>query len=143
PGWNYNAARGCFVLRLNGARRAMDSGLTPRWVPAVERYAGAAVLTLAATIVVLLLQRLGDIPDAMVFAATVALSARFFGTGPSLLASALSIIAIDLLILPPMGSVELTHPEELAYVAVFVVLVLVISGTMHSLRRAQTEAEQL
>lgn len=107
----------------------------------VERYAAAVVLTVVGFVLTLLFQRLRGVPDALVFAAMVALSARFFGTGPSLLTSALSIIALDLTILPPRGSIELTHPEELAYVAVFVVLVLVISGTTHSLRVAQDSAE--
>src|SRR5436309_2859804 len=99
----------------------------------VERYIAAAVLTLVGSVVIILFQHLRGVPDALVFAAIVALSARFFGTGPGLLASALSIIAIDLTILPPRGGIELTHPEELAYVAVFVVLVLVINGTTHTL----------
>ena len=101
------------------------------------------MLTLVGLAVALLFQRLRGVPDALVFAATVALSARYFGTGPSLLASALSVVAIDLTLLPPLGSIELTHPEELAYLIVFGVLVLVISGTTHSLNRAVETSEQL
>src|SRR6185503_4194901 len=76
-------------------------------------------------------------------AATVALTARFFGVGPSLFSSALSIVAIDFTMLPPLGKLEFTHPEEIAYLAVFVVLSLVISGTTHSLLLAQSGAEQI
>jgi K+-sensing histidine kinase KdpD len=107
----------------------------------VERYAAAAILTLVGFAVALLFQQVRGVPDALVFAAVVALSARYFGTGPSLLASGLSILAIDLMMLPPVGEIELSHPQELAYLAVFVVLVLVISGTTHSLRVAQDAAE--
>jgi signal transduction histidine kinase len=113
------------------------------WGRTVERYAAAAGLTLVGLAVLLLFQHLRGVPDALVFAAIVAVSARFFGTGPGLLASGLSIIAIDLTILPPYGSVELTHPEELAYVVVFVVLVLVINGTTHSMRAAQVSSESV
>src|SRR5678815_252367 len=109
----------------------------------VERYGAAAGLTLAGLTVALLFQRVRGIPDAMIFAATVALTARFFGVGPSLFASALSIVAIDFTILPPLGRLEFTHPEEIAYLAVFVVLSLVISGTTHSLRVAQSSAERI
>src|SRR2546428_10385991 len=48
----------------------------------VERYAAAAVLTLVGSVVIILFQHLRGVPDALVFAAIVALSARFLGTGP-------------------------------------------------------------
>src|SRR5438093_3413169 len=99
------------------------------WKSTLERYAAATGLTLVGLVVILLFQYLRGVPDGLVFGAIVAISARFFGTGPGLLASGLSIIAIDLTILPPTGRIELTHPEELTYLAVFVVLVLVINGT--------------
>jgi K+-sensing histidine kinase KdpD len=109
----------------------------------VERYGAAAGLTLAGLTVALLFERVRGVPDAMIFAATIALTARFFGLGPSLFASALSIVAIDFTILPPLGRLEFTHPEEIAYLAVFVVLSLVINGTTHSLRLAQSDAERI
>jgi signal transduction histidine kinase len=90
-----------------------------------------------------LFERVGGVPDAMVFAATIALTARFFGIGPSLVASALSIAAIDYTILAPLGKLEFNHPEESADLIVFVVLSLVISGTTHSLRVARAKSEQL
>ena len=43
--------------------------------------------------------------------------------------------------LPPIGRVEFSHPEELAYFVVFLVLSLVISGMTHSLRVARIAAE--
>ena len=107
------------------------------------RYAGAVALTALGYLVAGLFERVGGVPDAMVFAATIALTARFFGIGPSLFASALSIVAIDYTILAPLGKLELNHPEETADLIVFVVLSLVISGTTHSLRVARTSAEQL
>ena len=103
-------------------------------------YVGAVALSGLGLAAALLFQRLRGIPDGLVFAVTVALTARFLGSGPSLLASALSILAIDFTMLPPLGQIELTHPEELAYLTVFVVLALVISGTTHSLRVARTTA---
>ena len=48
----------------------------------------------------------------MIFALTIAVSARFFGLGPSLLASALSIMAMDLVIFPPLGHKELQDGDD-------------------------------
>ena len=106
-------------------------------------YAGAAVFTAFGYLVAQLFERVGGVPDAMVFAATIALTARFFGIGPSLFASALSIAAIDYTILAPLGKLEFNHPEETADLIVFVVLSLVISGTTHSLRVARARSEML
>jgi signal transduction histidine kinase len=107
------------------------------------RYAGAVALTALGYLVAEMFERVGGVPDTMIFAATIALTARFFGIGPSLFASALSIVAIDYTILAPLGKLEFNHPEESADLIVFVVLSLVISGTTHSLRVARAGAEQL
>jgi signal transduction histidine kinase len=105
------------------------------------RYLGGVALTALGLALVYLFRDMRGIPDALVFAATVALTARFFGLGPSLLASALSIIAIDWATLPPIGRIELSHPEEITYSVVFAVLSLVISATTHSLMLARAAAE--
>lgn len=106
-------------------------------------YAGAVAFTALGYLVARFFERIGGVPDAMVFAASIALTARFFGIGPSLFASALSIAAIDYTILAPLGKLEFNHPEETADLIVFVVLSLVISGTTHSLRVARAKSEQL
>ena len=62
-----------------------------------------------------LFRGLHGVPDGLVFAAIVALTARFFGLGPSLFASALCVILIDWTALPPIGRIELNHPEEITY----------------------------
>ncbi|HJQ20111.1 MAG TPA: HAMP domain-containing sensor histidine kinase [Gemmatimonadaceae bacterium] len=112
-----------------------------RWT-AVERWVASIVLLGAGYLLSLLVQQYA-MSDALVYAAVVAITARFFGTGPALMNSGLSIVLMDLTILPPRGSIELTHPEELADILLFIVLVLVISGTTHSLRLAQRRAENL
>src|ERR1700750_2953787 len=89
------------------------------------RYLGAVALTALGYLVAELFERVGGVPDAMIFAATIALTARFFAVGPSLFASALSIMAIDYTILAPLGKLELNHPEETADLFVFIVLSLV------------------
>ena len=71
------------------------------WTRTIERYAAATGLALTGLVIILLFQYLRGVPDGLVFGAIVAISARFFGTGPGLMASGLSIVAIDLTILPP------------------------------------------
>jgi K+-sensing histidine kinase KdpD len=106
-------------------------------------YAGALAFTALGYLIAQLFERVGGVPDAMVFAASIALTARFFGIGPSLFASALSIAAIDYTILAPLGKLEFNHPEETADLIVFIVLSLVISGTTHSLRVARAKSQEL
>jgi K+-sensing histidine kinase KdpD len=124
----------------------MTSPGNARWAAArshAVRYLGAVALTVIGYFVAELFEKVGGVPDAMIFAATIAITARFFGIGPSLFASALSIVAIDYTILAPLHKLEFNHPEESADLFVFVVLSLVISGTTHSLRVARASAEQL
>jgi K+-sensing histidine kinase KdpD len=98
------------------------------------------VLGLAAA---LFFQRYLGVPDGLIFALIVVVCARYLGTGPALMASALSIIAIDITMLPPIGSVEFTHPETIAHLSVFLVLSLVINGATHSLKTAREHADAL
>ena len=109
--------------------------------PKALHYLAAAGLSAFGLGIAFLLRGLKGVPDGLVFAATIAITARFFGLGPALFASGLSVILIDWTALPPIGHIEFSHPEELTYVLVFLVLSLVISGTTHSLRVARTAAE--
>src|SRR5262249_23756484 len=88
-----------------------------------------------------LFRGLRGVPDGLVFAATIAITARFFGLGPALFASGLCIILIDWTALPPIGRIELTHPEEISYLLLFLVLQLVNTGPTHSLRVPRPAAE--
>jgi signal transduction histidine kinase len=107
------------------------------------RYFGAVALCAISVGVAVLFRGVGGIPDGLVFAASVAITGRFLGLGPSLFASALSVILIDLLITPPIGRIDLTQPEDITYSVTFVVLSLVISGSTHSLRAARADAERV
>ena len=72
------------------------SAATNRLAPSLLQYVGATVLSMLGLGAAFLFRNLRGVPDGLVFAATIALIARFYGLGPSLFASALSIIAIDL-----------------------------------------------
>lgn len=112
-----------------------------QWAAEAGRYLAAAALTAFGLAAAFMLRGLHGVPDGLIFAATVAITARYLGLGPSLFATALSVVAIDYTMLPPIGSVDLSHPEEFAYFLVFLVLSLVISGMTHSLRLARIAAE--
>src|SRR5690348_5523122 len=123
-------------LPTHGGVRSSDSPRTR-----VIRYAVAVGLTLAAWgISVALGSELG-VPSHLPFAAAVAVATWYGGSAPGLLAAALSILAIDLSFLPPLGSIELTHFEELVDSLVFLVVALTIGGTTTALRRARELAE--
>lgn len=121
----------------------MKLAVSPSMYVRISGYTEALGLTAVGVGVTFVLQRWLEIPAGLIFAAVVAICARYFGAGPSLFASALSVIAIDVMILPPIGHLEFTHPETLAYLVVFIALALVINGATHSLRVARAQAESL
>jgi K+-sensing histidine kinase KdpD len=105
------------------------------------RYGVAVLTAVAAWSITRLLAPALPEPNYLPFAAAVALSAWYGGRGPGLLTSVLCVAAIDFSFLPPLGSLEFTHTEELVDTAVFVVVALLISATTASLRHATVAAE--
>lgn len=129
---------------MSGERNRRDGSTATkpsRALVDVGRYLGAAGLTAIGLGCAFMFQGLRGLPDGLIFAATITLTARYLGLGPSLFATALSVLAIDYTMLPPVGRIEFSHPEELAYFVVFLILSLVISGMTHTLRLARAAAE--
>jgi K+-sensing histidine kinase KdpD len=110
--------------------------------PLVARYGAAFALTLAAWGIAILLGNGLSVRTHLPFAAAVAVATWFGGAGPGLLSAALSVLAIDFSFLPPLGSIELTHFEELVDSLVFLVVASTIGATTAALRRAREIAEQ-
>lgn len=108
----------------------------------IIRYSVAVVLSLMAWGISLALGGLLPGPTHLPFAAAVALATWYGGSGPGIVTAALSIIAIDFSFLPPIGTIELTHSEELVDSVVFLVVALMIGGITAGLRRARERAEQ-
>ena len=106
------------------------------------RYAVAVAITLLAWLTTLALGAEFDASSRLPFAAAVALATWYGGSGPGLLASVLSIFAIDFSFLPPIGSIELTHSEELVDSLVFLLVALTIGATTAAMRRARELAER-
>ena len=122
-----------YIAYLSAREGARDRE-SLRW--RLVRYGVAVTLTLLAWGVSLMLGSELGAPS-LPFAAAVALATWFGGSGPGLLTSVLSIIAIDFSFLPPVGAIELTHSEDLIDIVVFLVVALTIGGTTAALRRAR------
>jgi len=110
----------------------------PRWLA----YAVAIVMTAAALALAKILAPDLPEPNYLPFVAAVALSTWYGGIGAGLVTSVLSVLAIDFSFLPPIGSVELTHSEEVVDTVVFVAVAAVIGMTSTALRRARVLAEE-
>ncbi len=110
--------------------------------PLLARYGAAMLLTLIAWGAAILLGNGLSVRTHLPFAAAVAVATWFGGAGPGLLSAALSVLAIDFSFLPPLGSIELTHFEELVDSLVFLVVASTIGATTGALRRAREIAEQ-
>ena len=123
-------------LPSRGGVRSIDSPRTR-----VIRYSVAVALALVAWAVSAWLGAVMGMPTHLPFAAAVAIATWYGGSGAGLAAAALSIVAIDLSFLPPVGRLEFTHFEELVDSLVFLVVALTIGGTTTALRRARQLAE--
>jgi K+-sensing histidine kinase KdpD len=110
--------------------------------PWFARYGGAFVLTLVAWGVAIALGNGLSVRTHLPFAAAVAVATWFGGAGPGLLSATLSVLAIDFSFLPPLGSIELTHFEELVDSLVFLVVASTIGATTAALRHARELAER-
>lgn len=111
-----------------------DSG--PRW-----RYFAASWLVVSALGVALGLQRLLGVPDPeMLFLLAIMAAAAWYGRGPGLLASALSVLAYDFWFVPPFYTFTV---DDQRYLLTFVLMFLVgllLSGLADRLRAEQREA---
>ena len=110
--------------------------------PLLARYGAAIALTLVAWGAAILLGNGLSVRTHLPFAAAVAVATWFGGAGAGLLSAALSVLAIDFSFLPPVGSIELTHFEELVDSLVFLVVASTIGATTAALRRARELAER-
>jgi len=130
-----------YIEALVARRTPSSEGAFHSWRWRAIRYGVAVGFTLLAWMVALVIEHDFGIPSHLPFAAAVALSTWFGGSGPGILTGLMSIIAIDFSFLPPIGAIELTHSEELVDSLVFLVVALTIGGTTSALRRARVLAE--
>lgn len=110
--------------------------------PLLARYGAAIALTLLAWGAAIVLGNGLSVRTHLPFAAAVAVATWYGGAGAGLLSAAVSVLAIDFSFLPPLGSIELTHFEELVDSLVFLVVASTIGATTAALRRARELAER-
>ncbi len=107
-----------------------------------RRY-GIALLTSGVTLgVVLVLSRVLPFEPFLLFAVPVALTSRYAGRGPTVLAVVLSVASIEATLLFDTGGVRITHAELLIHAAIFGIVASAIDSTTEALRRARRAAER-
>ena len=104
------------------------------------RYALAVVATSVALAATVVLRRYGPAPSFLFFVPAVAIAAWYGGRGPSALATALSLLLIDLNFLAEGGSLRVDRVEGLEIIA-FIIVAATITTTMEALHRALALAE--
>ena len=104
------------------------------------RYALALVVTAIALLATLALRRDGPTPSFLFFVPAVAISAWYGGPGPSAVATAVSLLLIDLNFLAPGGSLRIDRVEALEIIA-FLIVSVTITSTMEALHRSRALAE--
>jgi DNA-binding CsgD family transcriptional regulator len=111
---------------------------------AIVRY-GAAVVIVAAGLVLreVLLPGIGDRSPFLVFVLAVLVASVLCGTGPGVLATALSAIVAVVLFLPPVGRISLTEPSDLVRLSIFGVVGLVAAAVGGGFRGAVLRSERL
>lgn len=102
----------------------------------------AVALTIVALGGTLVIQPLLGSEPSLLFVAAVAVSTRFGGRSAGFLSGALSVLALDYFFVPPLGSIDLSHPTQLMHLAVFLFIALLIGESTAALRRARVAAEE-
>lgn len=120
--------------------RACRNEIAPSPVDA-ERYAVAVGATLIAFAGTFALKHLLPTPSFLFFIPAVALSAWYGGRGPSVAATALSLLLIDYVFLAPVSSLSVGPVGNVLDVVAFLVVALTITTMMEALRRARRLAE--
>lgn len=107
-----------------------------------KRYGAAVLATGSALAAAAALSEVASYAPLLLFAAAVAIAARYGGRGPALIASVLSVIAIDLVFLQPTSGAELAHPHPLLRLGIFLIVALAISSMSQALHKARRTAER-
>jgi len=106
----------------------------------VPRYGLALIVTGIALAATVALRQYGPAPSFLFFVPAVAISAWYGGLGPSALATALSLLLIDLNFLVPGASLAVDRVEAMEIIA-FIIVAATITATMQALHRALALAE--
>jgi PAS domain S-box-containing protein len=83
-----------------------------------------------------------DLPVYLTFYPVIVLSALFGGTGAGLLATVLSATLINYFFIPPIGTFWIERPVDMASMAIFVTINLMLSVVSGALRNARHRTQQ-
>lgn len=128
-----------------------EEGFTPReeskprdLQASTFHWISALAVVLLATSIGWLMQRLAfaEANIIMVYLAGVAIVSVFLGSGPSILASVLSVIIYDVLFVPPYYSFAVADAQYLLTFAVMLTIGLLISGITARVRRQVSESQE-
>ena len=91
-----------------------------------------------------LIDQVIDVPNlSLVFLAAVLLSAISYGLGPSLVASAASVLAYNFFFLPPVYTFTIADPANVIALAAFMVVAVLVSNlAAHTRSQAQAAAQR-
>ena len=115
----------------------------------VKRYAAAVIAVGAALVAVVLLDEVLPFPARILFVAPVAIASWYGGRGPTIVATVLSFLAINISFVSSSGrlhliqsdGVSLTQPHAWIYAALFAVVAFTIDAGSEALRQARRVAE--
>lgn len=125
--------------RAVGPAKASRTPTRVAGTDAVRRYAVASALVVVATATALALRAQFALPDAsMVFLTGVLFTAVWAGLGPSLAASALSVLVYDFLFVEPILTLTIDKPHDVVLLSVFLITSVLVSQLT---ARARDEAE--
>jgi signal transduction histidine kinase len=125
--------------RLRALVTWLDAGVPGHWA---KRY-GIAVLATGLTLAIAItLSRIASYSPLLLFTACVAIAARHGGRGPALVASLLSVIAIEAAFFEPLYPGGPVEPHPVLRLGIFVIVALTISSMSSALHEARRTAER-
>jgi signal transduction histidine kinase len=109
----------------------------------LRRYGFAGLSVVTALLLSLLLQPLTRETNFLLFVAAVMISAWYGGLVAGLLATLLAVLVSSYFLLPPLYALNLADPDDVAHLALFMLVAILISSLHHKVRTAQQRAEEL
>ncbi len=120
---------------------ALDPGEPARRGAALAPFGIAVALFAFVLVLSLLLRDLLGSNVLLIFLTAVAFAAWLAGFGPAVVASVLSLLAIDLLFIPPIGTLRIDYAQDVVRLVFFVLVAALISSVTQRLRTARALAE--
>jgi len=108
-----------------------------------RRFLSTIVLVALGTALARTVRDLVALPDlVMIYVAVIMVAAAFFGRGPALVASALSVGAYDFVCVPPYYTLAIAESRHLVTFVMMFVVGLLVSELVARVRRHAEEAER-